>query len=282
MAIKNKITVGLKQILEVDANPMLSATPAPIGSHAMWQDGTVGKAYLKTGAGDTDWMAYQVGNEPADWKFVYDKTQLNEANAISYFGTNALSQDEDVRFVRQGQDIFAMTSSGIQFLQGSSTILASSLNISASSIISISASDRIERQALRMIDKLQAPDDTPAISVGKSAVKGIAPTGTGTATLVMASGFPNKARVVTLKAMINDANGFVAHFIKTVSLSASNLIVETQDDYTAKGAGFNNVRMNTTYNSGTHQFSFEFLNLALPVDSKIVVSSEEESHQYDY
>lgn len=55
MAIKGLITIRGKHFLEVDADPSQNATPAPIGSQAMFDDAGEGKAYIKFGALDTDW-----------------------------------------------------------------------------------------------------------------------------------------------------------------------------------------------------------------------------------
>jgi len=56
MAIISKITVGGKLVLEVNADPSLNATPAPIGSKALFNDAGTGKEYLKVSASDTSWQ----------------------------------------------------------------------------------------------------------------------------------------------------------------------------------------------------------------------------------
>jgi hypothetical protein len=54
--ILNLITIGEKKYYVVDANPSAaSGTSAEIGSIAVYDSGTVGTAYLKTGALDTAW-----------------------------------------------------------------------------------------------------------------------------------------------------------------------------------------------------------------------------------
>jgi hypothetical protein len=54
--ITGLLTVNGKQVIEVDANPAsFSGTEASIGSIALFDDGSVGSLYVKTGAADTAW-----------------------------------------------------------------------------------------------------------------------------------------------------------------------------------------------------------------------------------
>jgi len=54
--ITGLLTVNGKQVIEVDANPAsFSGTEASIGSIALFDDGSVGSLYIKTGAADTAW-----------------------------------------------------------------------------------------------------------------------------------------------------------------------------------------------------------------------------------
>jgi hypothetical protein len=54
--ILNLITIGEKTYRVVDADPSSAGgTAAEIGSLAIWDNGTVGRAYLKTGSADTAW-----------------------------------------------------------------------------------------------------------------------------------------------------------------------------------------------------------------------------------
>jgi len=60
--IIDRITLGEKELLIVDANPAASlGTASAIGSSAFWDDGAVGRAYLKVGAADTAWDQYSTG-----------------------------------------------------------------------------------------------------------------------------------------------------------------------------------------------------------------------------
>lgn len=62
------ITVNEKQVLEVDADPSAGGgTAAPKGSLAMFDSGTVGRVYIKTGAADTAWAEIDTP-EGGDWK----------------------------------------------------------------------------------------------------------------------------------------------------------------------------------------------------------------------
>jgi len=62
MAQLGLITVNGKRIIEVDADPSVSGVSASIGSIAMFNDGGVGKAYLKAGSLDTDWSQLTGGS----------------------------------------------------------------------------------------------------------------------------------------------------------------------------------------------------------------------------
>lgn len=54
--ILGRLTDNEVEILQVDNDPAIgSGTPAFIGSIAMWNDGTVGRVYVKTGPANTDW-----------------------------------------------------------------------------------------------------------------------------------------------------------------------------------------------------------------------------------
>ena len=58
------LTVNEVEVLQVDADPSAGAgTPAPQGSIAMYQGGTL---YIKTGALDTDWQMVQAGSAGAN------------------------------------------------------------------------------------------------------------------------------------------------------------------------------------------------------------------------
>lgn len=133
MGIINRITVGFKQILEIDADPTVNNTPAPIGSEAFFDDAGVGKSYLKYGASDTQWAAYQTGAEPSDWKFTTDANNLNVATAKSYFGTKAGSA-YDIELRRNGVAIatlyeFALrVHKNIEFVDASGVQIDGSIN----------------------------------------------------------------------------------------------------------------------------------------------------------
>jgi hypothetical protein len=54
--VTGQITLNQLSLLEVDADPAVAAgTPAPIGSRAFFNSGTIGTSYLKVGAADTAW-----------------------------------------------------------------------------------------------------------------------------------------------------------------------------------------------------------------------------------
>lgn len=117
MAILNKITVGNKLVLEVNANPISAGANAPIGSQALWKDDTdplfpVGRSYLKIGPADTDWTAYQVGQDTAGWYFADSVSALNETSVARYLGTK--SGNFDIVFVRNSVEMIRLANNLIK------------------------------------------------------------------------------------------------------------------------------------------------------------------------
>lgn len=54
--ILDMITVGNQQVYSVDNDPAISGgTQAPVGSLALWDNGTTGRSYVKVGAANTAW-----------------------------------------------------------------------------------------------------------------------------------------------------------------------------------------------------------------------------------
>ncbi len=109
--IIGRITVNEKEILEIDARPMDGAgTPAPRGSLAMYDSGTVGYLFLKAGAADTAWVQVDTP-EGADWQL--DGNPLSGADAIhpnEFLGSN---NDFDVAFRRNNQEMMRLVSEGL-------------------------------------------------------------------------------------------------------------------------------------------------------------------------
>lgn len=278
MAIKNRITVGLKQLLEVDANPMLSATPAPIGSQAMWMDGTVGKAYLKIGALDTDWASFQTGVDTAGWNFASSLAGLNDSAEDRYLGTK--SGDFNIHFVRNNVDIFQVTSEGIAFSLPTGILSGFTVQVSASNVLYLTSSTRIEQTSKKFTrDIKSASDGSPVVIETKQSEKII--TSGATQAISIASARPNKHRMAVLKMQIYNNDGFVANFVKTYSLKADGNIEGHQDDYTMKASGHSDVRAVGAYDNLTHVWTFTVSNLS-GIDNRIVLSLEEESHEYVY
>jgi len=109
-AITGLITVNGKEVLEVDAVPSAGGgTPAPIGSIAMYDTGTVGSVYIKTGAADTAWS--QIDSNDNDWSLI--------GNALS--GADAFTPDQqfgstnnfDVKMIRNNTEIMRMVAEGL-------------------------------------------------------------------------------------------------------------------------------------------------------------------------
>lgn len=105
------ITVNGKQILEVDASPEITGgTPAPIGSLAMFDSGTVGSLWVKTGSADTAWQRVDLP-EGQDWKV--DGNDLTGATPDApneFFGSN---NNYDVAFRRSGTELMRLVSDGL-------------------------------------------------------------------------------------------------------------------------------------------------------------------------
>lgn len=281
MAIKNRITVGLKQILEVDANPMLSATPAPIGSHAMWQDGAIGKAYLKTGAGDTDWMAYQVGNEPADWRFTTDANNLNEATAKAYFGTKSGS-DFDIAFRRNGQNVFTLLqNSEVQFDGDISFSMFSGKQIKAySGQISVIAPN-LSFIAFESIDQKIHPDVVNTLfNITKRTVANVMqiPDASSSQAVSPYNDLGNNTnRMYKIKIMLHALSGVNKVELvmeKTLHVSSDNTILLQQDDFTSKNSFASSVQASISLSGGSNIPTVTFSGLSGLTGKRCVVETE--------
>lgn len=55
MAKKGQITVDEVYIVEVDSDPKVDGVEAPLSSIALLDNEEVGRAWIKTGPGNTDW-----------------------------------------------------------------------------------------------------------------------------------------------------------------------------------------------------------------------------------
>lgn len=105
------ITVNEKQILEVDGDPAAGGgTPAPKGSMAMYDSGTVGFAYIKTGAADTAWQAIDVP-EGQDWELDGNPLTGGSPQAPNeWFGS---TNDYDVAFRRNSVEVMRLAGSSL-------------------------------------------------------------------------------------------------------------------------------------------------------------------------
>ena len=94
------ITVNSKQVLEVDAAPGAGGgTAAPMGSLAMYDSGSVGEVYIKTGSADTAWSQIDTP-ENADWKL-----GGNTLGADEFIGS---LDDFDMYFKRNNVEVMRM------------------------------------------------------------------------------------------------------------------------------------------------------------------------------
>ena len=123
------ITVNSKQVLEVDDEPNILGVVAPIGSMAMYDSGTVGSLWVKTGAADDAWQRVDLP-EGQDWQI--DGNELTGASAATpneFFGS---TNNYDVAFVRNNSEIIRLVSDGL--LVGLNASLGGRLQISSSSL----------------------------------------------------------------------------------------------------------------------------------------------------
>lgn len=104
-------TVNDIEILQVDGDPSAGAgTVAPIASLALFDSGTIGRLYIKSGLADTAWQTVdtQIGD---DWNL--DGNDLSGATAdapVEFFGS---TNDYDVIFKRNNAEIFRLVNDGL-------------------------------------------------------------------------------------------------------------------------------------------------------------------------
>lgn len=94
--ITGLITINEKEIIEVDGVPSASlGTPAPMGSLAMYDTGSVGELYLKTGAANTAWTKVDVPDN-SDWNLAG-----NTLSGTEFIGS---LNDQDIKFYRNNTE----------------------------------------------------------------------------------------------------------------------------------------------------------------------------------
>lgn len=119
------ITINEKQVLEVDALPGAAAgTAAPRGSLAMFDSGTVGRVFIKSGTADTAWSEIDTP-EGGDWK-IDGNTLTGGAPETpnEFFGS---TNDYDMIFRRNNTEQARMQNNA--FLIGLSSSLGGRLQI---------------------------------------------------------------------------------------------------------------------------------------------------------
>jgi hypothetical protein len=128
--ITGLITVNSKQVLEVDADPSAGlGTIAPIGSMAMYDSGTVGSLYIKTGSADTAWQRVDLP-EGQDWKVDGNTlTGVSPTSPTEFFGS---SNNYDLAFRRNNTELMRLVSDGL--LIGLNASLGGRLQVQAASL----------------------------------------------------------------------------------------------------------------------------------------------------
>jgi hypothetical protein len=109
--IIGRLTVNGKAILEVDADPSAApGVPAPIGSMAAFDSGTVGRLYVKAGAADDAWTQLDK-KEGDDWNL--DGNDLTGADALNPNEFLGSTNDFDVAFQRNSTEIMRLINEGL-------------------------------------------------------------------------------------------------------------------------------------------------------------------------
>lgn len=111
MAVVGLLTVNHKEVLEVDADPSTAGgIAAPLASLAMWDNGSVGRVYIKTGAANTAWQQIDVP-EGGDWTTSGNALTGGGATAPNeWFGS---SNDFDVLFKRNNAELARLCADGL-------------------------------------------------------------------------------------------------------------------------------------------------------------------------
>lgn len=260
MAILNRITVGFKQILEVDADPSVSGVSAPIGSEAFFDDAGVGKSYLKFGSGDTQWASYQTGAEPSDWKFTTDANQLNVATAKAYFGTKTGS-DYDIEFQRNGLPRITLTSTDIVLhkdilfsdsFQGAIKNTVGSIAIQAGGDIAMLGNNfALSTNTNKFYKNYITGSGTDFDSYVPYSISN--PSVTHEAVYTMFGGL-TKFIKVTITYQASNGDNMVLE--KTIHVDSSNNIVLIQDDFTSKSSNLSGLLCSVTVLGNDLKFNF--------------------------
>jgi len=128
--ITGRITINNKDILEVDADPASGlGTPAPIGSLACFDSGTIGRLYIKVGAADTAWTQMDT-QEGDDWNL--DGNELSGATfdaPTEFFGS---TNNFDVVFQRNNFELMRLVQEGL--LVGLNATLGGRLDVGVANL----------------------------------------------------------------------------------------------------------------------------------------------------
>ena len=124
MAVIGLITVNGKEILEVDAVPSSGGGIAsPKGSIAMYDTGTVGEVYIKSGAADTAWSLIEIPDN-SDWNLAG-----NTLTGAEFLGS---LNDQDVYFKRNNIEQMRIVSGAI--LMGLNASLGGRLQVAGAAL----------------------------------------------------------------------------------------------------------------------------------------------------
>lgn len=261
--ILNKITVGNKLILEIDHDPTVVNTPAPIGSQALRNNGGTGQAYLKFGSGDTQWASYQTGAEPSDWKFTTDANQLNVATAKAYFGTKTGS-NFDIEMQRNGIAKITLATSDVKvhadltFLDTSTAYVrhnTGGINFDVATSLGLKSSTIIENINNMHQRYLRNGTGSPvAMKIEDFKTENV-PNASTFYTPYFADQAIGSHRLIKAELHYIADGGVSMMLEKTIHIDSANQIVLIQDDYTSKTATLASVQCAVSYTGGQVEFA---------------------------
>jgi hypothetical protein len=89
----NQITMGDSLIIQLDNNPRTTGYSAPLGSLAYWDNGTIGRLYVKIGNSNNAWNDLHYS-----WQY-----QGNNLGTVSYGILGSIAGvNKDIQFIRNG------------------------------------------------------------------------------------------------------------------------------------------------------------------------------------
>lgn len=251
MAIKNRITVGLKQILEVDSDPKTTGASAPMGSMALWKDGAfTAKQYLKVGLGDFNWAEMTHEFNISAWKISNSTgSGLNILAEKMYFGSD--TGNFDIGFVRNGTEIMKLVSTGLEMVM---PVIKRDIALEIQSVQNLKLVSKkpaiIVRDFNTNANKFQKCDFFYEVSTSNPTYNYQAPSESSL-----------KPRVAEFTIIVKKSTGEEAIFVKSMAVSGTDTMIEKQDDFTARQSAMAGVEASLSFNTGAGLYELAFSGL---------------------